>query len=135
MSLLRAAGRVAGLAARGARFVPGPIGLGARAIGIAGAIPGVSGLARRAGGAALRRLGGAAAAVPRRGVAGRMTAAERRAMGLPVRRRRGITAAEIRGFKKLARLLSSFGMRPRGLARPMRRGRSPFSRARFGDGE
>ncbi len=134
MSLLRAAGRVAGLAARGARFVPGPIGLGARAIGIAGRIPGVSALARRAGGAALRRLGGVGAAAPL-ARAGRMTAAERRAMGLPVRRRRGITAAEIRGFKKLARLLSSFGMRPRGLARPMRRGRSPFSRARFGDGE
>ncbi len=49
------------------------------------------------------------------------------------RRRRGITAAEIRGFKKLSRLLSQFGMRPRGLARPMARGRRPFSRARFGD--
>ncbi len=132
MSLLRAAGRVAGLAARGARFVPGPVGLGARAIGIAGRIPGVSGLARRAGGAALRRLGGAAAVVGR---PGRMTAAERRAAGLPVRRRRGITASELRGFKKLARLLSSFGMRPRGLARPMRRGRSAFSRSRFGDSE
>lgn len=56
------------------------------------------------------------------------------AAGIPRRRRRrGITAGEIRGFKKLSRLLSQFGMRPRGLARPMARGRRPFSRARFGD--
>lgn len=54
--------------------------------------------------------------------------------GRPMRRRaRGISGTEIRGFKKVSRLLSQFGMRPRGLARPMARGRRPFSRARFGD--
>lgn len=78
------------------------------------------------------------------GIAGRVLALAQRVApgalavdprtGMPRRRRRrGITAAEIRGFKKLSRLLSQFGMRPRGLARPMARGRRPFSRARFGD--
>ncbi len=127
MSLLK---KVAKIGFGAARFVPGPIGAAARVGGIAARIPAVRRLGARVGGAAARRLGIARAP----GIPGaRMTAAERRAMGMPVRRRRGITGAELRGFKKIARLLSSFGMRPRGLARPMQRGRSPFSRPRFGD--
>lgn len=41
------------------------------------------------------------------------------------RRARGITGAELRGFKKVARLLGDFGMVPRRLrgARPMRKRR------------
>lgn len=43
------------------------------------------------------------------------------------RRARGISGSELRGFRKVARLLANFGMRPRGLAGPMRRGgRRPF---------
>lgn len=57
--------------------------------------------------------------------------------GMRRRRRRGISATELRGFKKVAMLLADFGMRPRGLAggRAMRRRRTPFSRRRFGDFE
>ncbi len=51
------------------------------------------------------------------------------------RRGRGISGAELRGFKKVARLLSAFGMRPRGLARPMHHRRSAFSRRGRGDPE
>lgn len=42
------------------------------------------------------------------------------------RRARGITGAELRGFKKVARLLGDFGMVPRRLrgARPMRKRRA-----------
>lgn len=55
--------------------------------------------------------------------------------GLGRRRHRGISGAELRGFKKVARLLADFGMRPRGLAHPMHRRRSSFSRRRRGDPE
>lgn len=49
-------------------------------------------------------------------------------------RRRGISGAELRGFKKVARLLSDFGMRPRGLAHPLHRApRRLFSRRHRGD--
>ena len=65
---------------------------------------------------------------------GRLAARPGAMVGVPRRRRaRGISGTEIRGFKKVARLLATFGMRPRGLARPAARGRRPFSRARFGD--
>lgn len=49
------------------------------------------------------------------------------------RRHRGISGAELRGFKKVARLLADFGMRPRGLAHPMHRRARGFSRRRRGD--
>ncbi len=49
------------------------------------------------------------------------------------RRGRGITATELRGFKKVATLLASFGMRPRGLAHPLHRRSRPFSRRKRGD--
>lgn len=56
--------------------------------------------------------------------------------GLRRRRRgRGITAAELRGFKKVATLLAGFGMRPRGLAQPLRRRRARFSIRKRGDPE
>lgn len=79
-------------------------------IGAAGAVSGVVGRAGRV----LRRRGA------RPGV-------------MRHRRRRGISGAELRGFKKVARLLADFGMRPRGLAHPMHRRVSRFSRRRRGD--
>ncbi len=44
------------------------------------------------------------------------------------RRGRGISATELRGFKKVARLLADFGMAPRGLRRGMIRPRRLFGR-------
>jgi len=73
----------------------GRIGRGGRA---GSTRPGVIG--RAIGGA--RRLGGA---LRGRGAAGRMGH----------RRARGITARELRGFRKVTRLLRSVGMRPKGL--------------------
>ncbi len=117
--------------------------LGGAAIRLGGpaALGGIKRLLGRKGRQRARAAAGAVAAVP--SIAQRAIALTGRLAGVRGlaaagvmprrRRRRGITAAEIRGFKKLSRLLSQFGMRPRGLARPMARGRRPFSRARFGD--
>ncbi len=82
-----------------------------------GVAPGVGG--------AVRRLAGGVAGVARRA----------RGVGVSGRRRRrgGISKAELRGFKKIARLLSAFGMSPRGLHRPMRRAGGRFSPRRHGD--
>jgi len=49
-----------------------------------------------------------------RSVAGRLSRGRGRAMGAR-RRSRGITARELRGFRKITRLLRSVGMRPKGL--------------------
>lgn len=81
---------------------------------------------RAAPGGAVRRLGRAVG-----GVAGGVRVGRRGRR----RRGRGISGAELRGFKKVARLLSSFGMRPRGLAHPMRSRRGFFSRRHRGDPE
>lgn len=76
-------------------------------------------------------VGGAASAVG--GVIGRAGRRARGARAMHRRRRRGISGAELRGFKKVARLLADFGMRPRGLAHPLHRRVSRFSRHRRGD--
>lgn len=80
-----------------------------------------SGLLRRALPAVGRGIRQVGRQVVRQGV--------RRIVRRPRRRRRarGISGSELRGFRKVARLLANFGMRPRGLAGPMRRGgRRPF---------
>lgn len=67
-------------------------------------------------------------------VAGGFTpGATTRGMRRHKRRRRGISGAELRGFKKVARFLADFGMRPRGLAHPMHRRSRGFSRRHRGD--
>ena len=73
-------------------------------------------------GGGLRRVAGAAGRAIGRVVAGGPGVRRRRR-----RRAKGISGTELRGFRKVARLLASFGMRPRGLAGTMRRGgRRPF---------
>ncbi len=84
----------------------------------AGVAPGVG---RRLGGIGRRIAKGVKGA--RGGISGRR------------RRHRGISGAELRGFKKVANLLSAFGMRPRGLAAPMHRRRARFGRRLRGDPE
>ena len=72
-----------------------------------------------------------------RGLARRAVRGVARRPGRLARRRRarGISGAELRGFKKVARLLAGFGMRPRGLARPAARPRRLFGKRRVGDPE
>ncbi len=77
------------------------------------------------------RLGRRAVQIGRRavraagpGVRGILTRPARRAR----RRGRGISATELRGFKKVARLLADFGMAPRGLRRAARRPGGLFRR-------
>lgn len=53
------------------------------------------------------RLGGAISAIGRLGGRGR-------GRGMKRRHRRGITGTELRGFRKIIRLLTSVGMRPKG---------------------
>lgn len=111
---------------------------GARILGQQAVTGGISRLLGRRG----RKKGRAAAAVAPPTILQRAAALTGRLAGRAVdpmtgrprrRRARGISGSEIRGFKKVSRLLSQFGMRPRGLARPMRGRARPFSRARFGD--
>ncbi len=76
---------------------------------------------RPGAGRVVRMVGRAAGRVVRQVATGRIVRRRR------PRRARGISGSELRGFRKVARLLANFGMRPRGLAGPMRRGgRRPF---------
>jgi len=84
---------------------------------ITGRVRGAAGLARRA------------APGIRRAVRGLRPVGVRRRR----RRARGISGTELRGFKKVARLLANFGMRPRGLARPAAGPRRTFGPRRRGD--
>ncbi len=69
-------------------------------------LPGGGGI-RRALRVGVRRVAGLGA--------GRLVRRRRR------RRRRGISGSELRGFRKVTRLLASVGMHPRGLGRARRR--------------
>ncbi|MEE8607588.1 MAG: hypothetical protein V3S55_08290 [Nitrospiraceae bacterium] len=86
--------------------------------------PSLPGFLTRAGGLA-RRAAPALAGVAAAGAAGAafaggervITDAAGNVIGVRRRRRRGITARELSGFRKITRLLASVGMTPRGLGR------------------
>lgn len=123
MSIAMLAGPL--IKAGGARLATRGVGALARRLGRRGARAAIG----EAVGSATGAAGRGALALTRRVVGGRaglMVGVPRR------RRRRGISGVELRGFKKVARLLASVGMAPRGLGRHRAR-RSVFSARRIGD--